>query len=156
LIFIPTKKLKEKFIMNKQILLFVFLIMALFLMVGCDTSHIITAPTPEETAVKNAVYGYYQEQSNLRWAKAKDYCLEDSQAYLDVVQMQAAVTDLSLYCDNVVLSITVNIQNVVINGDYATVSGHASKLLTYCNYYAPKEEDFSWNLQNISNKWTLY
>jgi len=131
-----------------------FLILAMFL-VGCSGGGIVT-PATDEAKIKTTVYEYCLALSNLNFSKAKSYCVYGSDIYYAISQTEALLNNAYLYCNIITFNYLVNIQNVSINGDYATVSGYTTKLLTYCGYYETLNEDSNYKLQKISNGWKLY
>jgi len=140
---------------RKYFLVVLFLILAMFLS-GCGGSGILTTPATDEAKVKSVVNEYYLALSNLNFSKAKSYCVYGSDIYYAVAQVEALVNNIYLYCNVVTLNMVIDIQNVSINVNYATVSGYTNIILTYCGYYEADEGYSYLNLQKIGNSWKLY
>jgi len=139
---------------RKYVLLVLFLILAIFLS-GCGGGGIVT-PNTEEAKIKIVVNEYYLALSNLNFSKAKSYCIYGSDIYYAVSQTEALVNNAYLYCNIVTLNMVIDIQNVSINGNYATVSGYTNYFLTYCGYYEADEVNSYFKLQKVGNSWKLY
>jgi len=140
---------------RKYFLVVLFLILAMFLS-GCGGSGILTTPATDEAKVKSVVNEYYLALSNLNFSKAKSYCVYGSDRYYAVAQVEALVNNIYLYCNVVTLNMVIDIQNVSINVNYATVSGYTNMILTYCGYYETDEVNSYFYLQKVGNSWKLY
>jgi len=138
--------------MNYRIVL-VLLVLVMFLS-GCNGA--IVTPNGEEWAVKSVVNEYYLALSSLDFIKAKSYCVYGSDQYYAVCQGEALVDNLSLYCSVITINAVIDIQNVSVNGSYATVSGNTSYLLTGCGYVEADDKYSKFYLQKIGNNWKLY
>jgi len=139
---------------KKYFLVVLFLILAIFLS-GCAGGGIIT-PATDEAKIKSVINEYYLALSNLNFNKAKSYCIYGSDIYYAVCQAEALVNTGYLYCDIVTLNAVIDIQNVSIYGNYATVSGYTSILITYCGYFYSDDKYSNFNLQKVGNSWKLY
>ena len=138
---------------RKLFLIVLVLIIAMFL-VGCSGG--IVTPDGEEWAIKSVVNEYYLALNNLDFNKAKSYCVYGSDQYYAVCQGEALVNNLYLYCSIITINVVIDIQNVSINGNYATVSGYTSYLLTGCGYFEADDGYSKFYLQKIGNSWKLY
>ena len=123
-------------------------------LVGCSGG--IVTPDGEEWAIKSVVNEYYLALNNLDFNKAKSYCVYGSDQYYAVCQGEALVNNLYLYCSIITINVVIDIQNVSINGNYATVSGYTSYLLTGCGYFEADDGYSKFYLQKIGNSWKLY
>jgi len=138
---------------RKYFFVVLFLILAIFLS-GCSGG--IVTPATDEAKVKSVVNEYYLALSTQNWSKAKSYCVYGSDIYYAVAQAEALVNNLSLYCSIITINATIDIQNVSVNGNYATVSGYTAYLLTACGYSEADDKYSNFGLQKIGNNWKLY
>ena len=119
-------------------------------LVGCGG---IVLPATDEAKIKSVMNEYYLALNNQDWSKAKSLCVYGSDAYNDLCEVEA---DLYLYCDIITINAVIDIQNVSINGNYATVSAYTSLLITGCgDYYAEEGEGEFW-LRKVGNSWKIY
>ena len=75
---------------RKYFLVVLFLTLAIFLS-GCSGGGVVT-PANDEAAIRSVIHEWSLALNDLNWSKAKSYCVNDSDAYYAVEQMQ----DLSL------------------------------------------------------------
>ena len=139
---------------RKYFLVILFLILAMFL-IGCSGGG-ITTPATDEAKIKSVINEYFLALSNLNFSKAKSYCIYGSDQYYAVAQSEALVNNAYLYCNVITLNAVIYIQNVSITGNYATVSGYTTYLITYCGYFEADEKDSYFELQKVGNSWKLY
>ena len=135
---------------RKLFLVVLVLILAIFLS-GCGG---IVLPTTDEAKIKSVMNGYFLALNNQDWSKAKSYCVYGSTAYNELCDMEA---NLYFYCNVITINAVMDIQNVSINGNYATVSIYVNALITGCGneYYAEEGEGEFW-LQKVGNSWKIY
>jgi hypothetical protein len=139
---------------RKYFLLVLVLILAIFLS-GCSGAGIVPTDS-DEWDIKSVINEYYLALSNLDFNKAKSYCVYGSDQYYAVCQGEALVNNLYLYCSIITINVVIEIQNVSINGNYATVSGYTTYLLTGCGYVEADDGYSKFYLQKIGNNWKLY
>jgi len=139
---------------RKYFFVILFLILAILLS-GCTGGGIVT-PANDEWEIKSVVNEYYLALNNLDFNKAKSYCVYGSDQYYAVAQAEALVNNLYLYCNIITINAVIDIQNVSINGNYATVSGYTNYLLTGCGYFEADDTSSTFTLQKIGNSWKLY
>jgi hypothetical protein len=136
---------------RKCFLVVLVLILAIFLS-GCG----ILLPATDEAKIKSVINEYCLALNNQDWSKAKSCCVYGSNTYNSVCEMEADINDAYLSCDVITINLVIDIQNVSINGNYATVSAYTSLLETGCGgYYAEEGEGEFW-LQKVGNSWKIY
>jgi len=141
--------------MKKKLFLLGLVLLATMFLVGCSGGGIVT-PNTEEAKIKIVVNEYYLALNNLDFNKAKSYCVYGSDQYYSVCQGEALVNNLSLYCSIITINAAIDIQNVSVNGNYATVSGYTTYLLTGCGDVAADDKYSKFYLQKVGNSWKLY
>jgi len=124
-------------------------------MVGCSPSGVII-PTTEEAKIKIVINEYALALSNHNWNKARGYCVYGSEPYYAISQTESLINNLSLYCNLITFNYIINIQNVSVSGNYATVYGYSYKLVTACGYYDTYEKYSTYHLQKVGNSWKIY
>ena len=134
---------------------FVLMMIIAIVLTGCSGGG-VTTPLNDEAKVKSVINEYYLALSNLNFNKAKNYCVYGSDQYYAVSQVKALVDNAYLYCNTITFNAFIDIQNVSVSGNYATVSGYTTFLLTYCGYYYNDEMYSNFNLQKVGNSWKLY
>jgi len=137
---------------RKLFLVVLVLLLAIFLS-GCGG---IVLPATDEAKIKSVMNEYYLALNNQDWSKAKSCCVYGGLTYDAVCEMEADFNDAYLYCDMITIHVVIDIQNVSINGNYASVSTYTSLLMTGCDdYYAEEGEGFL-TLQKVGNSWKIY
>jgi len=139
---------------TKYYIIVFFLALVIFLS-GCSGAGIVP-PSSDEWAIKSVVNEYYLALNNLDFNKAKSYCVYGSDQYYAVCQGEDLVNNLYLYCSIITINVVIDIQNVSVNGNYATVSGYTNYLLTGCGYVEADDAYSKFYLQKIGNSWKLY
>jgi len=138
---------------RKLFLVVLVLILAIFLS-GCGG---IVLPTTDEAKIKSVINEYCLALNNQDWSKAKSLCVYGSLAYNELCEMEANFNNAYLYCDVITINVVMDIQNVSIDGNYATVYIYFNLLVTGCGNedYAEEGEGEVW-LQKVGNSWKIY
>jgi hypothetical protein len=138
---------------NKYFMVILFLTLAVFLN-GCNG---VITPATDEAKIKSVINGYVLALNNQDWSKAKSYCVYGGLTYNELCEMEANFNNAYLYCDVITIQFVIDIQNVSIDGNYATVSIYFNLLMTDCGneYYAEEGEGEVW-LQKVGNSWKIY
>jgi len=136
---------------RKCFLVVLVLLLAIFLS-GCG----IVLPTTDEAKIKSVINEYCLALNNQDWSKAKSCCVYGSDAYNSVCDLEELINDALLSCDMITINLVIDIQNVSINGNYATVSTYASLLMTGCGDYYTSEGECDSRLQKVGNSWKIY
>jgi len=139
---------------KKYFLVILFLLLAIFL-TGCSGGGIVT-PANDEAAIKNVIYDWSLALNDMNWSKAKGYCINGSDMYYAVEQIEDLVNTLYALCNQVTMNVVVNIQDVSINGSYSDVYCSILYYTTYCSYYETDEVNGYLHLQKIGNSWKMY
>jgi len=143
--------------MNKRLFFISIFLIFVLILSGC-TDGVPTTPgtSTEEAKVKAVIQEYYLALNNLNFSKAKNYCVYGSDQYYAVSQVESLVSTAYLYCNIITFNAVIDIQNVSVSGNYATVYGYTSYLMTYCGYYYYDEQNSYFYLQKSGNTWKLY
>lgn len=137
---------------RKSFFIILFLILIIFLC-GCNGT---VTPATDDAKVKNTIYNYALALNDQNWNEARSYCVYGSDAYYNVSVKEDVINVLYMYCSVVTLTYYVDIINVDINGNYATVYVHTTVLITACGY-AESEDAYQYvYLQKIGNSWKIY
>ena len=138
---------------KKYFLVILVLILTIFLS-SCGG---IVLPATDEAKIKSVINGYFLDINNQDWSKAKSYCVYGSSSYNGLCETEAFVNDIYLHCNIITINAVIDIQNVSINDNYATVSIYVNTLITGCGeeYYA-YERDGEFTLQKVGNSWKIY
>jgi len=134
---------------RKCFLVVLVLLLAIFLS-GCG----IVLPTTDEAKIKSVMNEYCLALNNQDWSKAKSCCVYGSEAYNELCSME-----VNLYwdCDTITINYVIDIQNVSIDGNYATVSLYVNALVTGCGYeYYAYEGEGEFTFKKVGNSWKLY
>ena len=135
---------------RKLFLVVLVLILAIFLS-GCGG---IVLPTTDEAKIKSVINEYCLALNNQDWSKAKSLCVYGSTMYNELCDMEV---NLYLYCNVITINVVMDIQNVSIDGNYATVYIYFMLLMTGCGNEDYAEEGYGevW-LQKVGNSWKIY
>jgi len=112
----------------------------------------IVLPVTDEVKIKSVINEFCLALNNQDWSTAKSLCVYGSTVYKTVCDIE----DLILYCNDITINVEMDIKNVSINGNDATVFGYASFLTTGCGLYETIEGDSTLSLQKVGNSWKIY
>ena len=139
---------------RKLFLVILVLILAIFLS-GCGG---IVLPAIDEAKIKSVMNEYCLTLNNQDWSKAKSLCVYGSTMYNELCYMEAIFINAYLYCNIITINVAIDIQNVSINGNFASVSAYTNGLITGCGdeYYDFGEGESTFTLQKVGNNWKIY
>ena len=113
--------------MRKKIILSVFIILLIFISIGCSGINPIIPDINQEEEIKETINNYWLALSNKQYGLAKIYCVPYGDAYYAVEEYQ----NLFDY-DYITLNWTSYINYVEINGNEATVNIDITLVVTVC------------------------
>ena len=94
-----------------------FLILAIFLLSGCD----ILTPDIDKTEIKGVIQNYASAMNNQDWDKAKSYCVYQSWAYLYIEEYEWAI---DYYGIEIFAFKIDNIRDIEVEGNYGQANIH--------------------------------
>jgi len=94
--------------------------------------------------------------NNKNWNEARSYCINGSEAYNQVSELEDAINNVENWYGPGNLNINTNINNIVVNGNYATVYGYFNSTFTAGSYFDENSGSITGYLEKISSSWKIY
>ena len=149
--------------MKVKDILLTFLILVIFL-TGCNGG--IVTPLTDEAKIKNFIQEFCLALSDQNWSKAKSYCVNGSEIYNILLELEEPWNDgvivmetcggSSFYVDDINY-IPEYIGEININGEYAEVYVFIKLTYIFDNNIVMEYYEEGWLLlQIINNDWKLY
>ena len=112
--------------------------------------------TSDEAQIRSVINGFCNAISNQNWDKARSYCVYGSDPYNDITDLENAVDLLNSMVENVTIEYSFNISNIIITGEYATVDGFLTVIITGDGVSQEESEEQTVNLKKVDNIWKIY
>jgi len=90
------------------------------------------------------------------WNKARSYCINGSEAYNQVSELKNSIDNIENWYGPGNLNINSNINNIVVNGNYATVYGYFNSTFTAGSYFDENSGSFTGYLKKSGSSWKIY
>lgn len=94
--------------------------------------------------------------NNKNWNKARSYCINGSEAYNQVSELENSINNIENWHGPGNLNINSNINNIVVNGNYATVYGYFNSTFTAGSYFDENSGSFTGYLKKSGSNWKIY
>jgi hypothetical protein len=120
-----------------------------------DSANIIVAESDEDK-IRSVCNKLVSALNNKNWSRARSYCINGSEAYNQIYQLENDVNNSESLYGPGNLNINANINNVVINGNYATVYGYFNYIFTAGSYIEENSGSVTGYLEKIDNNWKIY
>ena len=120
-----------------------------------DSANIIVTESNEEE-IESICSKLISALNSKNWNKARSYCINGSEAYNQVYELENSVNNYESWYGPGNLNINTNINNIVINGNYATVYGYFSYIFTAGSYIEENSGSVTGYLEKIGSNWKIY
>lgn len=124
---------------------------------GEDSESInIVVTEPDEEEIRSVCSKFISALNSKNWNEARSYCIYGSEAYNEIDDLEDLINNWEFWYGTTTLNINENINNVVINGNYATVYGYFSYIFTAGSYVEENSGSVTGYLEKIGSNWKIY
>lgn len=120
-----------------------------------NSANIIVTESDEDK-IRSVCNKLISALNNKNWNKARSYCIYGSEAYNQVYGLENDINNSESLYGPGNLNINININNIVINGNYATVYGYFSYTFTAGSYVEENSGSVTGYLEKIGSNWKIY
>lgn len=132
-----------------------FLILAVFL-TGCGGTVTPVIPVSDEAKVRIAINEYFLAINDQNWAKAKSYCVYESDRYYATCYVEDAIHALQQNYITVTIICMITVSDVMIYGSFAEALGTGTIIISAGGYTESTSGTGVYYLQKIGNNWKIY
>ena len=124
---------------------------------GEDSESInIVVTESDEDKIRSVCSKLISALNSKNWNEARSYCIYGSEAYNEIGDLEDLINNWEFGYGTTTLNINENINNVVINGNYATVYGYFSYIFTAGSYVEENSGSITGYLEKIGSNWKIY
>jgi len=120
-----------------------------------ESKNIVVNPDEKEE-IESICSKVISALNNKNWNKARSYCINSSEAYNQVSELENNINNIENWYGPGNLNINSNINNIVINGNYATVYGYFNSTFTAGSYFDENSGSFTGYLKKSGSSWKIY
>ena len=120
-----------------------------------ESVNIVVKPDEEEE-IESICGKVVSALNNKNWNKARSYCINDSEAYNQVSELENDINNIENWYGPGNLNINLNINNIVVNGNYATAYGYFNSTFTAGSYFDENSGSVTGYLKKSGSSWKIY
>jgi len=120
-----------------------------------DSANIIVTESDEDK-IRSVCSKLVSALNSKNWSRARSYCINGSEAYNQVSELENSINNIENWHGPGNLNINSNINNIVVNGNYATVYGYFNSTFTAGSYVDENSGSFTGYLKKSGSSWKIY
>jgi hypothetical protein len=114
-------------------------------------------PISDEAQITSVINGFSNAISSQNWDKARGYCVYESEVYNSVDEFENFMDPVDPMVENVTIEYSINISNIIVTGNYATVDGFTTFIITIDGESSGNiGGELTMNLKKVDNSWKLF
>jgi len=120
-----------------------------------ESINIVVKPDEKEE-IESVCSELISALNSKNWNNARSYCIYGSEAYNEICDLEDLINKWESWYGTTTLNINEDINNIVINGNYATVYGYFSYIFTAGSYVEENSGSVTGYLEKIGSNWKIY